>query len=64
MMTFQPLHPKEFRQQTGLSVAQISMLSGVPIETLKCWFSSEHSKRKATPPDYICNYFGLLKQMM
>ncbi|MFB2837312.1 hypothetical protein [Floridanema evergladense] len=62
MTTVTPIHPKEFRAKHKLSIAQISILSGVPIETLRCWLAGENSRRKVNPPTYVNHYFGLLDQ--
>lgn len=61
-MTIKPVTPKEFRKLTGMSIAQISIKSNVPVETLKKWFAGEDSKRRTEPPPYINNYFGYLLQ--
>lgn len=60
MATVTPIHPREFRKLTGMSIAQISMKSGIPVGTLKNWFAKDESERKAEPPPYISNYFGYL----
>lgn len=61
---FEPIHPKDFRAKHKLSVAQIAILSGIPIDTLKGWFSKEESRRVRKPPIGIENYFGLLDSLM
>lgn len=59
-MAIKPVHPKEFRELTGMSIAQISLKSKVPVDTLKGWFSKDGSKRKTEPPPYMAEYFGYL----
>lgn len=60
MAAITPVHPKEFRKLTGMSIEQISIKSGIPTETLKNWFAKDGSKRKSEPPAYVSNYFGYL----
>lgn len=59
-MQFEPLHPKEFRSKHGLSVYQVHLVSKIPVETLKSWFSKPTSKRYHEPPNVAKLYFGLL----
>lgn len=61
---FKPIHPKDFREKHKLSVAQISIISGIPVQTLKGWFSKGGSKRACNPPIGIEHYFGLLDSLM
>ena len=59
-----PVHPKEFRKLHGLSIYQMSRLSGYPVETIKRWVAEADSKRYVEPRDGVKNHFGVLSQVL
>lgn len=57
---YSPLHPKQYRERSGLSVQQISLKTKISPKTLKNWFADEHSESYREPNEAAKLYFGLL----
>lgn len=57
---YSPLHPKQYREKSGLTRQQIAVKTRVPFNTLKNWLADETSESYREPTEITKLYFGLI----